>query len=270
MFKRIWLLLFTVFLLQSELSALTVTSLNIRWYGMGGDLGGQPEDETRDESLRDFLFNHLPHSDVFVFQEITNLEMLQEALFELNCQSYTPQIKPHQHVVICTQPYISQEAKANYDIQLERPRLRPALVSNLDLGVQVIGLHLKAGPRSWRTRQNQIEALTKTTRFLEKSIVIGDYNSYRKDVTGANEDDAQIFQQILGKKSFKDQTPNSPTYVSSANRIFDRVWTKGLKVQEAKVYGPCKQDSVQFPYSESDRYVQKISDHCAVQIKLFD
>jgi endonuclease/exonuclease/phosphatase family metal-dependent hydrolase len=250
--------------------ATTVTSLNIQWFGRGGIMQGQARDEFRQDRLREFIYTQLPKTDVFVFQEITQPKMLQYMLPELSCFTYSATTQRHQYVMICHKKEWNVVWRTNFDVQLGRDGLRPALVGNFwnlsGESFAVVGVHLKAGPRDSETRLDQIRALKTELTSHKKVVLIGDFNTYTKDKTGKMQDDASYMNQHFQQFGFVHAELPAHTYLSYRKNKFDHIWTKGIDVEGVGVSGPCTENSVSWPFESYDFYRQFISDHCAVYV----
>lgn len=250
--------------------AATVTSLNIQWFGRGGIKEGEARDEFRQERLREFIFTQLPATDVFVFQEITQPMMLQNMLPELSCFTYTSAAQKHQYVMICHKREWSVFWTANYQVQLGREGLRPALVGKFrnasGASFMVVGLHLKAGPYSSETRLQQVRALEPQLSAEGKVVLIGDFNTYQKEKTGNMQDDTSYMNQHFLQYGFQHAELPAHTYLSFSKNKFDHIWTKGIRETRIGVTGPCLEDSTKWPFASYSFFRRFVSDHCAVHL----
>jgi len=145
-----------------QASSLKVTSLNVEWYGRGGVISGTPDLEYRNKTLKDFLTTAVPKTDVFVFQEITEPDMIKALFSELECFTYDAGTSRHQHVVMCAEKEAITEMSVNYGVRLGNFGLRSALIGKFKFKdteeFTVVGLHLKAGPYATDVRLNQMNA----------------------------------------------------------------------------------------------------------------
>lgn len=265
--KTVILGLLSLFVIRAE--ALVVTSLNIEWFGRGGSIYGSIEDEYRQERLKDYISNQLPDSDVFVFQEITHVESISEIMKAYECISYDAGTSRHQFVVMCSKPGLLQAQKVNHDVRLGKKGLRAALIGEykvLETTYKVIGVHLKAGKAETELRLEQVDALQKDLKDEKPTIIVGDFNTYRKERTNLSFDDTEYINESLGLK-FKLVANETPTYMGYYSRVFDRAWTKNVKGAAASVYGPCSENSVAAPFDARNFYNRFISDHCALTIE---
>lgn len=262
--------LLILLLISFEIHAFTVTSINLQWFGRGGILEGTVEDEYRGNRVKDFLFNQLPESDVYVFQEVTAPELIEKIFKELTCESYINEVDRHQYVVTCHKKTIQSYAEVNYEVKLGNPQMRAALISNLELEderkVKVIGLHLKAGRDKTNFRKQQLIKLEEDIFENLPMVIIGDFNAFPKSRTLLENDDAFFFDEILNPFGFVKSPIQDKTLLWSETRIFDLAWYKNLILRDAKVFGPCSFGSVEYPYSNFDFYRRFISDHCAIQV----
>ena len=82
--------------------AVTITEINLAWFGLGGDPANQ-NGEHRLPTIRKFFSDHNLFADVMVFEEIVNVNLLQQELLGSSyaCHSYQRSDPKHQHVVIC-------------------------------------------------------------------------------------------------------------------------------------------------------------------------
>ncbi len=261
-----------VFLFQIHfLQALTVTSLNIKWFGLGGKLEGVASDEYRTDHLLDFVHNQFQTTDVFVFQEIINKELFYKIMQPYQCLSYEASGGKHQYVVICYKGVELVKSFVNKEVQLKRFGLRAAMGAVFKEGnelIQVVGVHLKAGKRNTQTRIAQINELTKDFNGNDLStVLIGDFNTYKKESTLFEFDDDVYINIALGAE-FKVVADHPPTYFKWGGRYFDRVWLRHLNLESVQVKGPCDPVNTEFPYLEKGFYNHYISDHCALTVKV--
>lgn len=254
----------------SSLQALSVASLNIEWFGRGGRIEGNSDDEYRQKRLQEFLVNELPKSDVYAFQEIMNMEQFKAMLPHLECHTYSEDNLRVQHVVLCADPSIILSKGVDEPTRLGRFGLRPAVVLKVKdhdgSEVSVATFHLKAGRDSSETRLDQMRAFAASSLITEKSIIIGDFNTYDKGSTGLAADDKELISDVLSPIGFADVENTVATFLGYNNRIFDHAWVKGLGSSSAKVVGPCNQSSVSKPFSSYGFFKRFVSDHCALYL----
>lgn len=255
----------------AQASTLRVTSLNVEWYGRGGVISGTPDREYRNQTLKEFLTEELPRTDVFVFQEITQPEMLTELFSNLDCFTYEAGSSSHQYVVMCAEKGSIKKKEVNHEVGLGRFGFRPALIGSFQFKgghiFNVIGLHLKAGPNDTSLRLDQVKALVKEIDPLEPTLIIGDLNTYSKERTGLEKDDNELMSDILIEKNFLEVENKIPTYFGYRPKVFDRAWVANLKNTESKVYGPCDENFKDSPFADKGFYERFVSDHCALQVE---
>lgn len=257
---------------QNPSDGLTITSMNIKWYGVGGKLDGKPEDEKRDFQLKKFFSKHLDKTDVFVFQEIIDVDRLINLFPAFNCQSYNKRNPRHQHIVVCVKKTLRAKFEVLYSMDLDNAGLRPAVMAEINLGddqiVRVYGVHLKAREDESDVRIDQIKAFAQNTNFDEPAVVIGDFNTYTTLRNGKSFDDDQMIEEILDDYEFDQVGDGVDSYVGRFPfRKFDRAWTRKLEVTPLSVFGPCKKD-FPLPFGHKGFYRNKISDHCPISLTI--
>ena len=262
-------------LLSIQANALTVTSLNIEWFGRGGIISGSVADEYRIQRLRDFLLNQLPASDVLVFQEIIAVDLLQDSFPEYDCKTYAPRAN-HQHVVMCALNKINTDFFEIEDVDLGSYGLRPGSGLVVPYGkrrlfrkrktLHIIGVHLKAGRFETDIRLEQIQEIIKSQDLGSSTLIIGDFNSYPAERTERELGDEELINQILSPLRFKQAPYEGSTFLSRYPRRFDHAWYRGINLESVAIYGPCKEESVERPYEDFSFYNRFISDHCALQL----
>lgn len=264
------LLLSVIFLLNLPLQALTVTSLNIQWFGRGGRIEGTKHDEYRQHRLTQFLLEEAGQTDVYAFQEVMDPSLISKTLPHLECHTYEPNNTRLQHVVLCAKPSIIISKTIDEPTRLGRFGLRPAVIltvkNSAGEAVNVIGMHLKAGRSSTQVRVDQIKAFVQSPSLSTKSIVVGDFNTFDKQSTGLAQDDLSLIEAVMNPVGLKKVANDTVTYLGRQNRVFDWAWTKGLTSSPLRVIGPCDQTSVRKPFQSYGFYKRFVSDHCAVQI----
>lgn len=267
--------LFLIFCLKAH--ALTITSLNIEWFGRGGVISGSPVDEYRVQRLRDFLLYQIPASDVLVLQEITAVELLQDSFPEYDCKTYEPRFN-HQHVVLCALTKYTSDFFEIEGVDLGSYGLRPGNVLSITYGkgglfrrkktLNIVGVHLKAGRFESQVRLEQINEIVADESLGRRAIILGDFNSYPKESTEGKKDDEELINELLSPLGFSQAQYEGSTFLSRWPRRFDHAWHKGVVVESTTVYGPCNEESVARPYDDFGFYNRFISDHCALQLVL--
>ena len=266
--------------------SVSFTELNIKWFGAKETIvdNQTPQtrslQETRTKSIRKFLSDNKLLSDVMIFEEIVDVDLLQSDVLgkTYQCHSYENSDAKHQHVVICHKNnYIFSISDDDENYSLESVnvsgRLRPAVhgilkTKNNKHIAHVFGVHLKANPNMSDVRLNQVNKLVEYINNQEDRsdpiIVMGDYNTY-------NEDPAAI-EKIFKKAQMTElEIPKSYTWASSSEEYepakFDRVWmSKNIisKVKSSDIKGPCNSGDKKL----IAEYNQKVSDHCPVTLTI--
>ncbi|MGH1467278.1 MAG: hypothetical protein ACRBBP_00145 [Bdellovibrionales bacterium] len=211
-----------VSLLVFQAEAAVVTSLNIEWFGRGGDIYGSIKDEYRGERLKEYIHEVLPESDVYVFQEITHKESLFEIMSGFECISYDAGTSRHQFVVMCSKKGLLKEHKVNQEVRLGRKGLRAALIGDYEINnkkIRIVGVHLKAGFKDTTTRLEQVEALQPDLNKADSVMVVGDFNTYKKDRTNLLKDDSFMITESLGG-GFSLVENETPTYMGFGGACF--------------------------------------------------
>lgn len=261
------------------LPSLSLSEINLNWFGLNGSPNNALGSETRTASIRQFfLANHLL-TDVMVFEEIVDLKLLQSSVLnnEYACHTYDRADPKHQHVVIChTAKFRLDPADGSSGYELATVdvtgHLRPAvhgILKTLD-GTRVahiVGVHLKAKPDQSPLRTKQVQALETYLTHLssvEPVVVMGDFNTYASDPENFNRTFSGASLQQL-------ESPEPFTWASSTENFapakFDRVWiTSSLQRQVTydEVLGPCSSGNA----SAISTYNKAVSDHCPVRIVL--
>jgi len=262
--------MFLFFIISLKAEALVVTSLNIEWFGRGGEISGLSTDEYRLERIKEFIHEVLPASDIYAFQEITNKEALYQIMDKFECISYDAGTLRHQFVVLCSKKGLLKSFEVNHDVRLGSLGLRAALIGNYEIDgeiTRVVGVHLKAGWRETNKRIRQVQELKKSINDETPTLVIGDFNTFKKSRTQLLYDDSQFLSAAFGQ-DFDLVENEIPTYMGFGGRVFDRAWVKYINKVSASVLGPCKEDSVVAPFVNEGFYNRFVSDHCALKIEM--
>lgn len=268
-------------------TALRVATFNLRWYGLDGDLFGSFGSESRTETLRAFIDEHLSERDVIVFQEVVDFDLFtSELMFDRECVTYDGFSGKHQRVVVCHDERLTfWPLDEDGDFALEELNtgfLRPGVMGRLatDGGtplVDIVGVHLKANEHSTERRLEQAEILAEQLADLRASspwplMAIGDFNTHQAIHTGLDLDDEITLSEILEADDLVTRVPLpvDNTYREKDGTAFrlDQAWVSPtFEIESVQVPGACNLD---FETQESDiaRYVDEISDHCAVLIDL--
>jgi endonuclease/exonuclease/phosphatase family metal-dependent hydrolase len=257
---------------------LRIATFNIRWYGLGGDVGA-PVPEHRNPALRAFMADHLADADVIVFQEIIDVAMLRAELVpaDWTCATYANAAPEHQFVVACHGPDFTLTREADDTDLAFQPlalgTLRPAVAGILrDRATgaplaRLVGVHLKALPSSTDTRLRQARILAERLGALAASgdelpvVMLGDFNSHRAVDTKRPIDDWTLLSEVLAPSGLvRVDYPFEHTFRDKAGKAFklDHVWLGGATASDVDVPGACNvTDEVAIA-----RHFDTISDHC--------
>lgn len=264
-----------------------ISTFNVEWYGLGGNMNGKAADEKRDANLKALVTKSLQGSDVIVFQEVIDVKRLESKVVPSgwNCKTYPHSEKLHQHVVACVDPTLKlmREPSDNNDIIDEVAdiggKARPALhfivadQKNTPL-FRIIGVHLKAFPQEFKKRENQAKAIATYLKKLNSDlpvILTGDFNTFDSKETGNRVDDATLLSATLEKAKLTEVSGEFNTYktLKHANH-FDRFWVSdSLLVGDLHVLKYCQLDE-QLPADAKKItwYNENISDHCPVSLEI--
>jgi hypothetical protein len=258
--------------LSSTATALTVTTFNLEWFGRGGDLLGTEQDEYRFSTIKEFVDNQLGKTELFVFEEITHLDAIRRILPGWDCRTYDVQNTHHQHVAACLKPGFSMTDSTIESVRLNGSGLRPAYVVTVSAPtgekITVVGLHLKAGMMESATRLQQAQMLMRDLKVDDNQplMIVGDFNTYPKEKTGLQEDDAVSIGKVFQTRGLAQFGGDQQTYLGGG-RTFDRVWTKNINNGSFWVKGACVNDPQGAGrYNERSFYSRFVSDHCAVTV----
>lgn len=267
----------------------TITSFNIKLYGQKQASTEAPTNEERNLALKNFIAKEVPHSDIYVFEEIMNKEDFQsKVVSELKCVSYTNSRTEHQYVMLCARaPYeleVDTKVDDNYAIeevalgsQGQRPAVH-ALVKNTKgkAVVRIIGTHLSAFPANTSKRLEQIGLirahLAKTDQSIP-TIITGDFNTYPATLTGLSRSDVELITEDLAQGQINMPAhPSQYTFRSPSFRSkFDHFWkSQSLQSMPVIVTGYCNDpEELEGDIAPSVfDYYRLISDHCPVTLKV--
>ena len=262
---------------QSPAEDISITTFNIKFYGLNGVFGGPAGSETRDSKIKAHLNRHQLWTDVMVFQEIVDVDALKTLVgTDYLCKSYEHSDKSHQHVVLCHKKkftFVPASDDDNFALEAVsmdkyRPAVHGVLVNKKGRRlVHIFGVHLKAQPNFSDMRLQQMGVVgdyLKSRTDSEPAIILGDFNTYHDDPEKMSEilaDDGIDMKQAVNSYNF--------TYRSGSNGSkLDRIWhSSALQVSEpAKVAGPCNE--VGGSNQAVKTYNNDVSDHCPVTIKV--
>jgi endonuclease/exonuclease/phosphatase family metal-dependent hydrolase len=256
---------------------ISITTFNIKFYGLNGVHGGQAGSETRDDKIKAHLTKHQIWTDVMIFQEIVDVAGLEDLVgSNYSCKSYDHADSTHQHVVLChkkTFTFVTASDDDNYaleEVSLDkhRPAVHGILVNKDGKKLlHIFGVHLKAQPDCSDVRATQVGLIgdyMKSRADNEPTIILGDFNSYG--------DDPVKFSEVFADEAIA-MTPATDSYKFSyrsggQGSKLDRIWlSNSLQVvSPAKVSGPCNDAGGSSQAIKT--YNKEVSDHCPVTIKV--
>jgi endonuclease/exonuclease/phosphatase family metal-dependent hydrolase len=259
---------------------LTFTEVNLNWFGLDGSPDNNAGDETRVDSIRQYLQDQGLMADVMAFEEIVDLDMLKSGILDdaYSCASYDRDDPKHQHVVICVRQgltFAPADGADGYALESVdvNGHLRPAVHGIVEDAAgrrlaHVFAVHLKAMPDKSDVRLQQVQALgdylANRRAGGEPVVILGDWNTYASD--------PENFQKVLGPNGLRlAEEPEPYTWASVTENFppakFDRVWMSDAlagKVASLHVIGPCSSGDK----TEIGDYNTDVSDHCPVSLKL--
>lgn len=255
---------------------ITVATLNIAWYGLGGSPDNGPESESRDPTIKQFIDRNLADADVIALEEIVDVARFENNIMSpgRKCTSYFNEDAKHQHVVVCVKPDLKFEPVENgggFTVDsIAMGRYRPAVhgvIQTLD-GQKLLylaALHLKAGPDNRDLRVMQINMLSefiKTKVHNIPVVITGDFNTWGSD---ANEFQNAFNATGVGITEVHNQSDFTFNDIQLRQK-FDRFWVSNDTqiIQAPVVYGPCNLD----PWTNRATirwHMKTVSDHCAVK-----
>ncbi len=264
---------------------LRISTFNIRWFGLDGDLFGSFGSESRVDTVRAFIDEHLSDRDVLVFQEIVDKELFfTEVVPEYTCVSYDGRAGKHQHIAVChTDAYEYRAPVDDDNFTLEEINtsgfLRPAVHGTIYTAAgepvsHLLAVHLKANEQSTERRIEQAEILQARAEALYEAsdlpvIMIGDFNTHFAVDTERDENDEDVLEDILYPLS-RVRLPVEYTYQEKGGktRRLDHAFVSpGVSVLQVVSPGPCDLDrDIHLPQIET--YYDTLSDHCPVIVDL--
>ncbi len=284
LFVRLCLVLISISWITSAQAntRLQVSTLNLKWFGIGGFMWNTPDMEFRRDNIRKFIDQTLPDADIIVFTEVVETEALREVVaHRMDCASYEGTWSRHQHVMICYDRFQLRAEKYDNDyiidtVDLGSGGLRPAAQAKIckingDCFLQVIGVHLAAGRKSEK-RLEQVKLINADLvrhQDLLPTIVTGDFNSYITSQSGLEEDDIDMFEKALSDrtKEFRSVTRHITTYNSGEwARSYDHIITTA-DIQTTRTWGyeACeKKPDLSKTFIPYDSFRRHYTDHCPV------
>ena len=230
-------------------SGFKVTTFNIKYFGQGGSKDGRPEDEKRYNDIKKYLETYHADTQVFVFQEIMDAELLNKILPFYNshapngakgfdCGTYN-RFKGHQYVVVCAKDSLNANYGIIDEVDLDSNGLRPAVTAEVTLPnekkITIVGVHLKAFRDATSDRRKQVVALSESpmikSQLSSATIIAGDFNSYPRERTGWRNSDNKLFQYILDDFGFHEIGEGHNSFIGrNSYRQFDRAYSRNLRV----------------------------------------
>lgn len=272
------------------LAATRVSTFNLKWFGIGGELSGRYSDEYRGPWLKEFLTTYLDKTDIFVFQEVVDKALLSSTLSELsfNCMSYSSSGSKHQYVVVCLKNHLSilpEESDSNIVFEdianVDNTKLRPA-ISGIIINSKtraplfhLLGIHLKAGKLESELRAKQVGLLAqRINSYNDKipTILLGDFNSYQMSEDSLVLNDLETFDTILEQANlFRVKHKYNYTFKSfNYGYLFDHVYLSNkTSYSNVEVFSACNQSfSNSTRFNNISFYNRFISDHCPLSIDI--
>lgn len=252
---------------------LNLVTFNIRCFGFDGHYFGNSRTETRILSLKKFIAKNFNKADVFILQEIMDLEIVNKILPEgFKFFHYTHEYPRHMHVVLaCRENYDFKQINLVPNTTLDDTKSRPVIYgllteNNLPL-LHILGVHLKSGFEHTEKRIYQCQSIRDFIETLDAKIPVvlgGDFNSHFKSRTGKEKDDLEFFK-ILFDSQMSLSFHGQKTYVlPTEDAQLDHFWTKDCDIQSISVYDIKT-------YSEANslkNYYHEISDHLPVCLEV--
>ncbi len=263
---------------------LKVSTFNIRWFGLDGDLHGSLGTESRVDTVRAFLEAEMADRDVLVFQEIVDLDLFTtEVVPDLDCITYEGFSGKHQHVMVCTsEGYRLVPAADDDDFALEalntgslRPGVHGQLLTASGTPVaHLVAVHLKANELSTDRRLAQAGILFEHVEALRARsglpvITIGDFNTHLAVHTGRAEDDESMIDDVLAPLR-RVPLPVTFTYQEKDGTRFrlDQAWlSPDIEVVDVRSPGACDLDLTTHADAIAEHF-DTLSDHCPLILDL--
>lgn len=283
---KLFLLCFVGFLTENSFGAhhqLKLTTLNLKWFGLGGNIWNTPDQEFRTGSLRQFISQELPDTEAFVFTEVVGFDDLAKILdSRYQCATYERENNPkHQKIVLCYDSGLLRLEKYDADFEvtevaLGSRMLRPALQAKIchakgECFAQLIGLHLVARAAT----SKRLEQLAFLRQELDRqhnplpTIIAGDFNSQELKNNQPGEDDIDLFEAALSHpdRSFQSVNRHIPTFGSGERaQTLDHIMTsKNILAAQVKGYAACEREQkLNKTFIPSYSFRRYYTDHCPV------
>ena len=282
---------------KQEDGAIDFVTFNMKWFGARYDNPRAdrptPVDPAfireRARQMKRFFDEVVKPTDVGVFEEVVDVEMLQSVLpHGWDCISYHSDNQSHQKVVVCAAgeyrlvdvPYDNnttiEEVASASDSEWSRPAVRVDLTNRNGARIaRIVGAHLKAMPFYSRERARQMRAIAKDLRSAGRApvIVTGDLNTYWKGQTNQSLDDIVALTSRLQEadSTFRHlDIGRKNTYRSNRYKSqFDHILVNDkIEVASApEIYPVCDQRKNGTGFRDFNFYYRYISDHCPVRFK---
>gem|GEM_PF-2411512 len=252
---------------------LNIVTFNIRCFGFDGDYFGKNRQESRTPFLKAFLNAEFPGTDVFVFQEIMNPLIIDKILPEgFKTYTYPHNFNRHMFIVLaCKEGYEVQALQTLPGTQLDDTRSRPAVYGQLIFKenhiLDLIGVHLKSKHNHTEERLEQCRTIS---TFIDKlpeerpKVLLGDFNSHRKENTLKAKDDLFFIKEIF-RNQLRLAEHNKPTFLAANETMeLDHAFVANAQILNISVYDlPDYADTGSFK-----KYFKEISDHLPVRLQI--
>lgn len=269
---------------------LIVSSFNINWFGLNGNQNGSIGSETRISFLKNFIDQNLSNSDIIIFQEIIDKNLLVNNLMEgFSCISYEDTLNiNHQFIVACilnkNYGFVKIQGESDYIIEsvAVSSDLRPALTFGVKDNVSskilfnIVGLHLKNGLAYGPTRLDQVnEVLNFINASLDENsfLIMGDFNT-ENPTPPIDEDLIDDLFMNNSLKSFSPLVPKSLYTYRNSNYFerYDLAYIESSdesKVSGVSVFSMCTNpQTATYDFFDRIYYNSHISDHCPITVSV--
>lgn len=283
-FLLIFLLSFSTLKAYESPKTITVTTFNIRFFGL------YPDSDNRDLVLQEFLNQSIPKSDIISFEEIVDVPRLKKLLpVGWDCLSYDHSDVKHLHVMLCHSPayrFSKEPTDDNYlidEVAGPKGNLRPAvtaIVTNLKGNAlfRMVGVHLKALPEYSKARVAQTEIIANYLGKLKNSnlpvVIAGDFNTFSAPQNQETENDTDLILKTLNAQQLDMKIIANPFFTfrnSYGQGLFDHFYlSDGLSASRPlKIFDICNAATTTGTGTLDLAYYNKnISDHCPVSAEI--
>ena len=256
---------------------LSVVTLNLKFFGLGGSPRNDPEDEDRYYTVKRHMERNDLMADVIAFQEIVDIWGLKQRVLgdDYDCYSYSHSDPKHIHTVVCVRDYLRFRKASddnNYIIdEVAMNRYRPAVHGVVETRrgrelAHIVNVHLKAHSNYSSVRAEQINIIAEylENRRQEVPVILtGDFNTHAGDVSEFN----NIFRSKR-LDMYEERLDDWYTFrVPDQGYKFDRFWLSDVIGVETEPYvlGPCNAYG-HGSTEDIEIYNRDVSDHCGVRI----